>query len=324
MLLALFAGPAVAAAAPLPSVSVRTMIRDVRAWTAADGERIWRGFARAPIHIDLIADSSETLFCRAHAKGFTPRGRDGVTGCVMLSRPRVLDPNLTASLDIDRNVQAIAIGLPATLGMSSSAWRATLLHESFHQYQSVLPGYRKAVKDVRRTLHANSVDWPLTYPFPYALPDVGRAFDLMTMAARRFLNADAPKLRQEAIAEYVRARHIARTTVTPADWLYYEFQVGQEGVARWSEILLTERAGKRDQDMAAEARDRRAGVANSLNAIDRQGLRVWKRGAFYVYGAIEAEMLDRANPGWRDVYRRDPFGLGKQLDKVVVSAPVIS
>lgn len=316
MLLALLASAAGAAAPPLPSPAIRAMIHDVRVWTTIDGEKLWPGFARAPVPIDLIDDRHETLFCRRQAKGFAWRGRDKITGCAMLSRPRVLNRDLAASLDIDENVQAIAIGLPATLDMSALAWRATLLHEAFHQYQSALPGYRAAVQRVRATLHAKQADWPLTYAFPYGNADVGRAFAAMTAAARQFLTAGSGTLKQQAMIDYVHARHIARTTVTPADWRYYEFQVGQEGVARWTEIELTERAGRRDPAMATEAHERRAGLANSLNAIDEQGLRVWKRGALYVYGAIEAEMLNQADAGWRDAYRRDPFGLGERLDKL--------
>lgn len=53
----------------------------------------------------------------------------------------------------------------------------------------------------------------------------------------------------------------------------------------------------------------------------RQGLRIWKRGAFYELGAAEAMMLDSAGPGWRSAYRDRPFNIGDQLDAMISPPP---
>lgn len=91
----------------------------------------------------------------------------------------------------------------------------------------------------------------------------------------------------------------------------YEFQVGEEGVARWTKIKLARIAG--DGGIAALADDRWGGLSTSLRSISSTGLSRWKRASFYVFGAIEAEMLERLNPSWHTDYRRAPFTLGAML-----------
>ncbi|MEJ8629948.1 hypothetical protein P0F65_09315 [Sphingomonas sp. I4] len=95
--------------------------------------------------------------------------------------------------------------------------------------------------------------------------------------------------------------------MSEADRRYYEFQVGQEGVARWTELTLARHG---DAAMRAHGRDYWTGLSTSLEAIHDQGLKMWKRNAFYVYGAVEAEMLEQAGVDWRSEYRRRPFGMG--------------
>lgn len=299
---------------PMPAAPTRIIIREVRSIAGKRGALVWPGFDRAPIEVDVISRRREHLFCRRHAPGFAHPRRDPVTGCVVIERARVRPLDLAASYEIEPGLQVIAIGTPAALQMDRSAWKLTLLHESFHQYQSRLPGYAAAVASVRTAIGAHTADWPLTYTFPYADPGVQQAFGGMTAAASSFLRADSPAAAGDAIRRYVAARHAARTAVGEVAWRYYEFQVGQEGVARWTEILFAEAAGRSDPALAALARDRRAGLANSLRAIDEQGLAMWKRSALYVMGAIEAEMLEGRRPGWRAVYIRAPFGLGEQLE----------
>lgn len=112
------------------------------------------------------------------------------------------------------------------------------------------------------------------------------------------------------------ARREAEAVVGPRDWRYYEFQVGQEGVARWYELRLARSAGRRDRPIAAVATDKWDGLVTSLRATEAQGLSIWKRNALYVFGAVEAEMLDQTVPDWKQVYRQRPFSIGAQLANV--------
>ena len=117
----------------------------------------------------------------------------------------------------------------------------------------------------------------------------------MGNAGLAFLEARSPQERRLATQAYVAARGAALAKVSSADQRYYEFQVGQEGVARWTELTL---ARQGDAAMREDVTGRWRGLATSLRAIREQGFSVWKRGALYVYGAIEAEMLEQAGVKW--------------------------
>ena len=302
-----------ASAAELPPADIRTMIRDTRRVVGREGAAIWPGFQHADLAIDVIDAQTEYLFCTSSLPGFGQSQRDPVTGCGVQTRARTLPVDLSASFELLPGRQVVAIGTPAALAMDSPTWKLTMLHESFHQYQAGLTGYADAVNAVRRALGVTGADWALSYAFPYADAGVMKAFATMTGAAHAFLIARDPATARTAVGNYVAARQAVAAIVGPKAWKYYEFQVGHEGVARWTEIVLGESAARSDPALAALAHDRRLGLATSLRAIDTQGLGVWKRSVFYVLGAIEAEMLERERPGWRADYIRTPIGLGQQL-----------
>lgn len=197
--------------------------------------------------------------------------------------------------------------------MTPAYWKATVLHEAFHLYQSRLPGYAEAVAALGLAGGTTDGSWMLNYPFPYADPKVGSGFRAMGTAGLAFLAARSPDERRSATRAYIAAREAALAGVRKEDRRYYEFQVGQEGVARWTELTLARQC---DAAMREDVVGRWKGLATSLRAIDDQGFNVWKRSALYVYGAVEAEMLEQAGVDWRAEYRRHPFGLGDQLKKL--------
>ncbi len=183
-----------------------------------------------------------------------------------------------------------------------------------HQYQANIPSYNRTVADVGRHLGTSGTDWILGYSFPYKQPNVVAAFKVMTDRALAFLSNRLADKDRQLIADYLKARRAARAASGDVAWVYAEFQIGQEGVARWTELTLGRRASRTDAAVAAVAADRWAGLTTSLRAINDQGLAIWRRNAFYVLGAVEAEMLDRVKPDWRDAYVRHPFSLGQQLE----------
>lgn len=299
-----------------PSASVRTMIRDTREIVSHSGDGIWPDYSRISIPVQLIEPTREVLFCGRPAKGFRRLPIDKMTGCNMQVRNRQLPVDLAAATDLDGQ-PVIQIGLPDALESSRSEWIVTLLHETFHQYQASLPGYLNAVSAAGRSLGQQGTQWILSYPFPYADPKVAAAFADMNGRALAFLANQRPDQNRELAVAYLAARRSAQTAAGEAAWSYYEFQVGQEGVARWSELKLAQIAGRTDKGVAAVAADRWAALSTSLRAMNDQGLSVWKRGSFYVLGAVEAEMLDRLAPAWQDHYVRRPFSIGDQLNAAV-------
>lgn len=297
----------------LPPKPERVMLAEVQNIYRGAGNRLWPGFDKVPLDLVLIGPERETLFCHGAVKSFKPAGRDPLTKCSLQVRPRELNIDLAATAGFFPRGQTIAIGYPKALEMSPAYWKATVLHEAFHLYQSHMAGYAQAVASLGLSAGSTDGSWMLNYPFPYADPQVGTAFVAMGDACLAFLEAKSPQERRAATNAYVTAREAALAKVSPADRRYYEFQVGQEGVARWTELTL---ARQGDAAMRDDAVGRWRGLATSLRAVREQGFKVWKRGALYVYGTIEAEMLEQAGVNWRQEYRRHPFGLGDQLKRL--------
>jgi hypothetical protein len=302
-----------APAAEMPSYSVRTMIRDARQIVERSGDEVWPGFSGVPMPVQLVEAKREVLFCAPAAPGFIPISGDRVTGCGLQVRRRELPVDISAANYLGEFL-VIQLGLPSALEASRPEWIVTLLHEAFHQFQASLVGYQDAVDTVAKTLGQSGSDWMLNYHFPYADPGVAAAFNDMNRCALAYLSNRSTDETGKLVADYVRARRKARAIVGEKDWRYFEFQVGQEGVARWSELKLAGIAGRRDERIAITAQDRWAGLATSLRAMNDQGLGIWKRSTFYVLGAVEADMLEQVAPGWKRRYARAPFSIGEQLD----------
>lgn len=312
MILAMMMGVALAST-ELPPVPERTMLAKVQHIYRGTGNLLWPGFDKVLLDLVLIGPESETLFCHAAAKGFVPAGRDPLTQCPLQTRSRELAVDLSAAANFFPGGATIAMGCPKALEMPPAYWKATVLHEAFHLYQSHIAGYAQTVAALGLAGRSINGSWMLNHPFPYADPQVEAAFLAMGDAGLAFLKATSPEQRRATTKAYVARRETALAQVSAANRRYYEFQVGQEGVARWTELTL---ARQGDAAMRDDALGRWKGLATSLRSIREQGFKIWKRSAFYVYGAIEAEMLERAGVNWRDEYRRHPFGLGDQLKRL--------
>jgi hypothetical protein len=312
-MLALLSVIALGASPQVPSEPDRRIIAEAQAIVRRDGDLIWAGLSQAQLPVLLIGAEQETLFCGVSTEGFSAAGFDPITRCSMQVRAREEPVDLAAAADLG-GVSVIMMGLPAALEATQEEWIVTFLHEAFHQYQSTLPGYVSAVDVVRTQLGQTGGQWMLDYAFPYSDPKVKEAFAAMTSSAARFLDAENDTDASAAIRDYVHARHVARDAAGASTWLYYEFQVGQEGVALWTEMNLASTAGTTRPDLATIGRERSAGLTTSLRAIDSQGVHVWKRSVFYVLGAVEASMLERVRPQWQQEYAVNPFSMGSMLD----------
>ncbi|QWC56691.1 hypothetical protein F7D01_05900 [Erythrobacter sp. 3-20A1M] len=317
-MLGLLAASAALATAHLPAEAERRLIRDGQAAVRQHGEEIWDGFSQAPLPVLLVEDDTETLFCSPPVEGFAPLGFDSITRCAMQTRPRTLPLDLLAASDLDGR-SVIEVGTPEAIGIDDAEWKVSFLHEAFHQYQWSLPGYADAVAAVTEAMGETGAQWMLDYPFPYDDPRVAERLAGMNAAGERFLTAASDDEAAQAFVAYVQARKAFKGVLDPKQALYFEFQIGQEGIARWSEIQLARLASGSDPAVAHIASERQNGFAVSLRSIDRTGIAMWKRSALYVYGAIEGEMLDRFRPGWRREYLRAPFSVGDMLDEAAAT-----
>jgi hypothetical protein len=295
---------------PMPSDD---RVRLAEAFRLADrvGERVWPGWSRAQMAVLLVGDSVEYLVEHpAPTPDFLPLGIDPVLRRAVLARRRVFAPNLLATFPAVAGVPTIVVGSAARTNRTSAAWVVTLLHEHFHQLQYALPGYQDGVMALDLTRGDTTGMWMLDYPFPYDSAPIAAA-------AQRF--ADALGDREKARVAW----QALATTLAPADARYLEFQLWQEGVARWVEYAVTHAAATdggapapafdalpdHETYAALAARQQRQLVAE----LAPLALPERRRVAFYPLGASIALLLDRQGPEWKRRYIAEPFRLGPLL-----------
>ncbi len=308
---AMMAAPPVAPLAPDSSAALGPQLAAVRAFARGPGERLWTGYGRAPFGFLLVAGDREYLICHPTAPaGFAAAGRDAATGCPKLSRPRSgLSDGLLAAMPLFGPPSAIVMGSPAGTGRSEGDWLRTILHEHFHQWQSALPDYYARVAALDLAGGDTSGMWMLNFAFPYADAKAGEAFATASRALADAIAARGSRDFLPAFDRYRAARHRLAVTVGERNWRYLEFQLWQEGVARWTEIELGRSyPDPRVRTAAAELE------ARTLRRLRDPDLKRLGREVAYPLGAGEAMLLEACGPAWRKTYPR-ALALGPLLDR---------
>lgn len=297
MLIAAMLMQAAVASAPLDS-ALPTAIAAARATVAGPARALWRDWDRAPFGVLIVDGETETLFCHAGpAEGFAAGPPDSATGCPTHSRARTFPPNLRAAFPAVDGAPTVVIGTPEATELSLPQWQATVLHEHFHQWQTSRPGYYERVEALGLRGDDQTGMWMLNYAFPYERKDVAAAFAQASLALAAAVEArDGPAF-AGSLEAYMQARKRLAATVDARDWAYFEFQLWQEGVARWSEIEAA--ALSPDPAVRAAADERRASTLQQLRTPDLAGR---GRVAVYPFGAGEAMLLEACDPVWRKLY----------------------
>jgi ketosteroid isomerase-like protein len=303
---------------PKLPLRVAPLINEARALARTQGDAIWPGFGKTPFPILYVDKANSFLFCPAGAaKGFTALGRDPFTKCMIKTRTRVFAPALKATFPAVDNIATVVIGAPTQAQGNATTWIATLLHEHFHQMQMGWPGYYEAVKALDLSDGQNGGGWMLNFPFPYSDDEVAGGFALMAENLATVLRSDDADL-AATLSAYRKARRRAFARLNAREVRYGEFQLWQEGIARYSEIALAEaaieraRRDTRPYDYSALAVNLRNRVLENLQNFDLQKN---KRVSFYALGAGEGLLLDRIRPNWRTQYFRSGMAMGPLLEK---------
>ncbi len=298
---------------PALPLHIAPLIGEARSIAGAQGDTIWPGFGKTPYPVLFVGKDNSFLFCPAGAaKGFTSWHTDPFTKCAIKIRKRVFAANLKATFPAVDGISTVVIGAPAQTEGSHAAWIATLLHEHFHQMQMSQPGYYDAVKALDLSGGEGGGMWMLDFPFPYADATTAKNFALMAHKLAAALHSPVADL-ETALAAYRTARQRAFARLSPREIRYGEFQLWQEGVARYSEIALAEaaieraRRGQSPYDYSALAVNLRTRVLENLEHFD---LTQNKRVSFYALGAGEALLLDRIRPNWRTQYFHTGLTMG--------------
>jgi hypothetical protein len=312
-----FANEAPSQAPAQLSDPVSTELSWIRSVARTDGEALWTGFGTAPFGFLLIRGEREILLCQpSPPAGFTAAGRDQATGCDRFERPRSgLPDGLLAAMPIFGPPSTIVMGTPEATRLSMARWRSTVLHEHFHQWQASLPEYYARVAALDLAGDDETGMWMLNYAFPYQEAEVAGAYAQAARGLAAALEARGSGDYGRRLADYVALRAAFAGTAGGRHWRYLEFQLWQEGVARWTEIALGRVSS--DASMRAEAEAREREVLSELRDPD---LARQQRLTAYPMGAGEAMLLEACGPGWRSRY---PvlLALGPLLEEAARSCP---
>jgi hypothetical protein len=285
------------------------------------GERIWKGWGKAPFAVLLLTPEGEFLL--RHPKppqDFAPVGRDPLLRGEVFFRKRTLNTGLLATFPVG-GVPTIVIGQAEnTSAKTSTPWVLTVLHEHFHQLQNSQPDYYDAVGGLNLSRGDQTGMWMLNFAFPYGDAEVKSRFEALSKLLAEALQARGKRDFSARLARYLEARRAFASALAPDDYRYFSFQAWQEGVSRYTEYRVAEWAAKsykptkefralKDYTTFGEVADRgQQGLLGELTTLRLEG---YGRVAFYPLGAGEALLLDRVNRRWRDRYFADKFYLEK-------------
>lgn len=269
-------------------------------------DSIWPGWSSIPSPVLLVTPEMEYL---THHPSTPKEFKDVGDGFSV--RPRQFQINLLATFPAFGPPSVIVIGEPAnTASKTSTPWLITVMHEHFHQLQNSQPGYYEAVQDLGLIHGDNTGMWMLNYPFPYDNEAVSKSFASLRDSLLAAVHEPDDKNFQKAAKRYVEQRKKFFAQLSPDDAKYLNFQLWQEGIARYTQIKAAEAAAQYKptaeysklsdfEPFASYAAKRGLDTLNELRQVD---LGKSKRGAVYPFGAAEGLLLDRMKPGWKDNY----------------------
>jgi hypothetical protein len=287
----------------------------------AIGDAIWPGWTSATFVVLLVTPEQEFLERLPRpSPDFTRIGYDSLLKSDVFARARTLSPSLLASFPAAAGVPTIVVGQPSAVGKSSTEWVLSLVHEHFHQLQTSRPGYFARVDSLGLARGDRTGMWMLNYAFPYDSAQVqSRIASLAAHLDSALLATTADDRRSHWLAAQV-ARVALRAVLTPDDDRYLAFQMWQEGVARYTELLAARFAARRYTPSGAfrtlpdfisfdSAASR---IEAGIHAGLRAPLSERRRAAFYPLGAAYALALDEFSAGWRASYLAGEMSLDKR------------
>lgn len=296
----------------------RVRLAEARRLARAIQDSIWPGWSSAPFAVLLVADSMEFLVWHPRPSADFQRVEyDSLLASDVLVRPRTLAPQFLATFPAVGGVSTIVVGQPKNTGKGSTAWVLTLLHEHFHQLQMSHPRYYAGVDSLQLARGDQTGMWMLNYPFPYDSVAIQRPFSAMGQALAAALDPSAAPS-AEALQRYAAARRELLGALARDDVRYLDFQLWQEGVARYVEYACARMAARAHTPGAAFAAlpdyvpyaDAASVLRDSLlRQLRTADLGARRRVSFYPVGAGAALLLDRTTPQWKGRYFTHPFRL---------------
>ncbi len=309
-----------AQSAPHMSATDQTRIREAFNLASRLGDHIWPGWHDAPFALLLVTPEVEFLVHHASpTPEFMRAGSDTLVGAQLFYRKRVFSTGMQATFPAVNGVNTVVIGQAELTGdKTSTRWVLTVLHEHFHQLVYSAPGYYADVSRLGLAHGDETGMWMLNYPFPYDSACVQEKFLSMSHALLDALaQVDETALKKKT-AIFTRAQREFRESVPAEAAKYFDFQLWQEGVARYTEVVLGELA-KRNYvplpDFSALPDFTPYGTVasairnNIMTDLGSLSLAKARRIVVYSVGAAEALLLDRVRPEWKRDFLMHRFRL---------------
>lgn len=278
------------------------------------GNRHWPGLSQTAFPVLLLDKTGAQFFCPLQPpKGFAAAPMDPATQCPVYTRTKPgFSLQMKATFPFAGSGPVVVLGAPEFTDSNPAAWIATLLHEHFHQYQMGRAGYYQTLNALDLQGDDATGMWALQFAFAYQDEAVGAALAELSAQLVEILETTNPKTAKQKALQYARKRAGVLQVLSEPDRRYFEFQLWQEGVARYTELVMAEHAASgsftasRAHDFAGLSSNLRNRIVQTLKAGD---LAKHQRVYFYSFGAGEALVLDKINPNWRQQYFENGFSL---------------
>ena len=308
-----------------PAIPEIDRVRLAEAFRIGDtlGNKVWENWDQAPFAVLLVAPENEFLIRhRQPSKDFILIGYDSLLKSNVYFRKRTQQIDFLATFPAVGGVPTIVIGQAENTSRKTSApWVVTILHEHFHQLQMSQPSYYKQVEALNLTGGDLTGMWQLNYPFPYKDAPTGERFSALSKLLAETLQAKKKSEFSAKLDEYLKMRQTFRQFLSPDDYKYFQFQIWQEGIARYTEWRISDLAARKYQPSKEfrTLKDYTTFKKAAEEILNKQimgnlptlRLEKWERTVFYPFGAAEALLLDRANPKWQSRYLIEKFDIDK-------------
>lgn len=307
--------------APSPQIPAddATRIREFYRLAPQIQDQIWPNWSQAAAPLLLVTPDQEFLTHHpAPPKDFKEAG-DG-----FYVRPRQFQTGFLATFPAFGLPPVIVIGEPKnTTQKTSTPWLITLMHEHFHQLQYAQAGYLQGVQSLGLSRGDTTGMWMLNYPFPYDKPEVARSFANLRDLLLNAVNETEKSKFENLAKQYVQERKKFFAQLSPDDRKYFNFQLWQEGIARYTQIKAAEAAAHYQPsaeysalaDFESFASYAAKARTETLNELKQADLGEWKRTVVYSFGAAEGLLLDRLHPRWKDGYFQYSFSMESFFEK---------
>lgn len=291
------------------------LLAEGRKITSAYGEQLWPGFCCKNLPVIIVGHEHDRLYCaKKSPAGFTLFSIDTDTNCrIDIREAGQFSPTIRATFPFAGSKAVAVVGAHGIVESNPAAWVATLLHENFHQHQMNWRGYFSGLADLDLAGDDDSGMWALNYPFPYEDKNVIAMVQQSSLDLVAILTEPNKTIRRELAIQYAGKRPDRLLALSDADRRYLEFQLWQEGVARYTELALAEFAGSGTHSSLDKTNNFSALAANLrqriLSTLRQHDLHKNGRVYFYSLGAAEALVLDEIDQNWRDSYFENSFSM---------------